>query len=173
VLNDGRIEQAAPPVEVYEGPATAFVCRFVGDSNLLAVDAVDDDADADADFAVETAVGRFDVADTATPPAGPGVALVRPEDVRLGTAAAESSNALEGRLADRIYTGVYTEFVVAVDGVDEEFQVRRPGDVPLAEVGAGIDEPVTLGWQPTATQYFDESRYSAGDTVSLTDLQQL
>src|SRR6476659_2399640 len=35
VFNDGRIEQVASPVELYEQPATPFVAGFVGTSNLL------------------------------------------------------------------------------------------------------------------------------------------
>ena len=35
VFHDGRIEQVATPVELYEQPATPFVAGFVGTSNLL------------------------------------------------------------------------------------------------------------------------------------------
>ena len=35
VMNHGRIEQAAPPLEIYDRPASRFVAEFVGDSNLL------------------------------------------------------------------------------------------------------------------------------------------
>ena len=35
VMNDGRIEQAATPREVFEKPATAFVARFMGDHNVI------------------------------------------------------------------------------------------------------------------------------------------
>ncbi len=35
VMNDGRIEQAATPREVFERPATAFVARFMGDHNVV------------------------------------------------------------------------------------------------------------------------------------------
>ncbi|WP_214471723.1 ABC transporter ATP-binding protein [Mesorhizobium sp. dw_380] len=35
VMNDGRIEQAAPPRDVFERPATAFVARFMGDHNVI------------------------------------------------------------------------------------------------------------------------------------------
>ena len=35
VFNEGRIEQLATPVELYEEPASAFVAGFVGTSNLL------------------------------------------------------------------------------------------------------------------------------------------
>ena len=35
VMNQGRIEQAAPPREVFNRPASAFVARFVGGHNVL------------------------------------------------------------------------------------------------------------------------------------------
>src|SRR3954467_11366732 len=35
VMNDGRIEQAAPARTVFERPATAFVARFMGDHNVI------------------------------------------------------------------------------------------------------------------------------------------
>src|SRR5690606_36407728 len=36
VINKGRVEQAGPPAQVYENPATPFVYGFLGDVNLLA-----------------------------------------------------------------------------------------------------------------------------------------
>ncbi|HEX5784905.1 MAG TPA: ABC transporter ATP-binding protein [Burkholderiaceae bacterium] len=36
VMNHGRIEQAAPPQEVFNRPATEFVARFMGGHNVLA-----------------------------------------------------------------------------------------------------------------------------------------
>jgi len=36
VMNDGRIEQAGTPAELYEHPSTSFVASFLGVSNLLA-----------------------------------------------------------------------------------------------------------------------------------------
>ncbi|THF48026.1 ABC transporter ATP-binding protein [Allorhizobium terrae] len=35
VMNNGRIEQAAPPRTLFEAPATAFVARFMGDHNVI------------------------------------------------------------------------------------------------------------------------------------------
>lgn len=35
VMNDGRIEQAAPPQELYARPATRFVAQFIGTNNLI------------------------------------------------------------------------------------------------------------------------------------------
>jgi putative spermidine/putrescine transport system ATP-binding protein len=35
VMNGGRIAQAAPPREIFEKPASAFVARFIGGHNVL------------------------------------------------------------------------------------------------------------------------------------------
>ena len=35
VMNDGRIEQAAPPRTIFEKPATAFVAQFMGNHNVV------------------------------------------------------------------------------------------------------------------------------------------
>src|ERR1044072_2668191 len=45
IMNDGKIEQAASPRQVFETPATAFVARFMGDHNVLSgrVTSVKDD----------------------------------------------------------------------------------------------------------------------------------
>jgi putative spermidine/putrescine transport system ATP-binding protein len=37
VMNDGRIEQAGSPRQVYNAPATAFVARFMGGHNVIAL----------------------------------------------------------------------------------------------------------------------------------------
>ncbi|MFV0525592.1 MAG: ABC transporter ATP-binding protein [Acidimicrobiales bacterium] len=41
VMNNGRIEQTGPPLEVYRRPDTAFVARFMGTTNLLPAKIVD------------------------------------------------------------------------------------------------------------------------------------
>ena len=35
VMNKGRIEQAGPPSEVFEAPATEFIARFLGGHNII------------------------------------------------------------------------------------------------------------------------------------------
>jgi spermidine/putrescine transport system ATP-binding protein len=39
VMNHGRIEQLAPPQEIYDAPATEFVAAFIGDTNFVEVPA--------------------------------------------------------------------------------------------------------------------------------------
>jgi putative spermidine/putrescine transport system ATP-binding protein len=73
VMNAGRLDQIAPPAELYDAPATPFVGQFVGLSNRIPAQVSD---------------GRADVLGTALDvlpgsAAGHGFALVRPEAVRL------------------------------------------------------------------------------------------
>jgi ABC-type sugar transport system ATPase subunit len=46
VLRDGRVEQVAAPVDLYDHPATAFVARFVGNPPMNVVEAPPWDPDA-------------------------------------------------------------------------------------------------------------------------------
>ena len=81
VMREGRLEQLAPPTEVYSRPATSFVAEFVGLSNRLAG---------------EVRGGEVTVRGCKLPlveqdtPDGPVVALVRPEAVSLASRAPES-----------------------------------------------------------------------------------
>jgi putative spermidine/putrescine transport system ATP-binding protein len=74
VMNAGRLEQLAPPAELYSRPATRFVAEFVGLSNRLPV---------------EVEGGRALLLGHALPvlpgsvESGPGVALVRPESISV------------------------------------------------------------------------------------------
>ena len=71
VMNAGRLEQLAPPTELYASPATPFVGEFVGLSNRIPATVSD---------------GHADVLGTRLPvlagsATGAGLALVRPESV--------------------------------------------------------------------------------------------
>jgi sulfate transport system ATP-binding protein len=74
VMSNGRIEQIAPPREIYEAPANAFVFDFVGESNRLPV-------------RIENGEVRFrDVRIPVAPPAGmTGTASLyfRPHDAEI------------------------------------------------------------------------------------------
>ncbi|WP_110182044.1 ABC transporter ATP-binding protein [Nocardioides solisilvae] len=77
VMNAGRLEQLAPPAELYSSPATAFVGEFVGLSNRVPATVESGEA---------AVLGRrVPVLDGST--AGEGLALVRPESLELAPAA--------------------------------------------------------------------------------------
>ena len=80
VMQAGRILQVAPPVDLYRRPATREVATFIGDANFLP---------GQADGRTATCeLGRLPLA---APLHGPVEVLVRPEAIRLTSAAGGSS----------------------------------------------------------------------------------
>ena len=128
VMNRGRIEQLAPPSELYDSPATDFVARFIGDiSELEGTLAGDEVTVAD----VRVPVGRrlVEAANGSRVRVG-----VRPEGVAVrsepGQGAATVVTAMV--LGDRL------QLVVRIE--DQELLVRQPreaGDTELAGLQPG------------------------------------
>lgn len=71
VMAEGRIRQAAPPLEIYRRPADAFVAGFIGATNLLPVTS-------DGRVLGQRLAGIA----SSSPPAGAQLSI-RPEDIRL------------------------------------------------------------------------------------------
>jgi putative spermidine/putrescine transport system ATP-binding protein len=74
VMNVGRLEQLAPPAELYSRPATPFVAEFVGLSNRLPAEVEGDTA---------RVLGGVVPVLPGSVSSGAGVALVRPEAVHV------------------------------------------------------------------------------------------
>ena len=94
VFNEGRIEQLATPVELYERPASPFVAGFVGTSNQL------------SGPAARTIVGRA------------GTFAIRPEKIRMSAEAPADTSGLcvaPGVVREVVYLGSTTSSVVALD----------------------------------------------------------
>src|SRR5579859_5516491 len=107
VMRDGRLEQLAPPTEVYSRPATAFVAEFVGLSNRL-----------DG----EVRGGEVTVRGITLPlverdvPEGQAVALIRPEAVGLAPDAAAESGPLTGTVIAVTFLGATSRVTVDLGG---------------------------------------------------------
>lgn len=97
VFNAGKIEQIGSPREVYENPASAFVARFLGVSNLIS------GASAQAIFG------------------SPDLVNIRPERIRLSdvnTKISKNEIGVRAKIIDAAYTGANTLFVLeSEDGV--------------------------------------------------------
>ena len=114
VMNDGVVEQVAPPRELYERPVTAFCADFIGSLNAIDF-RVDEVAGAQLvsrvspteRLVVEAANGHRE---------GDSLKLaVRPERIRIaasGRPAPEEGSRLEGVVAEVIYLGSLTQFHV-------------------------------------------------------------
>jgi putative spermidine/putrescine transport system ATP-binding protein len=116
VMNDGRIEQLGTPIDVYERPANEFVAGFIGVSNLL-----------------DREGRRF---------------TIRPEKVTLveaGSPAPPGHHAEAGRIADVIYLGSVTRYVIELDSGETLIALRQNLET------AGDATQLTSGQQVHAT----------------------
>lgn len=99
IMKDGRIIQTGTPREIYDAPATAFVARFLGRSNILR-----------GNNALMVAVS--DASDG-------GVLAVRPEDIIVHT-----DGKFEGVVVEQQYLGRSSELWIRWNGI----RLRVSGD---------------------------------------------
>jgi putative spermidine/putrescine transport system ATP-binding protein len=112
VMNEGRIEQLGSPLEIYRRPANAFVAEFIGTSNLLEAQVVDDT--------------HLEIRDHGLHAAGipeglsPGAAVtlsVRPEDVHLYPGEQAGENHITGEIEFVRDVGQSVEIYVDCAGI--------------------------------------------------------
>lgn len=115
LMSGGIIQQVAPPFEMYQKPANAFVAGFIGATNLI-------EARSLGGGRVQVAGGT--VAIEQTHPSGTFTFSVRPEDLHLQDEA--SSSSIAGRIAFTRHLGASIEVNVAVDGRDKDLVVAVP-----------------------------------------------
>jgi putative spermidine/putrescine transport system ATP-binding protein len=123
VMSEGRIRQAAPPVEIYRRPADSFVAGFIGSTNLLEVTRHPSGAAAVAGVALPGVI-LPDGQDSAR-------LSIRPEDVQL---VASSGNGLTGRVTFLRDLGGTIETFVEVAGTTVTV-VSSPRDRPDVKAG--------------------------------------
>lgn len=126
VFNEGRIEQLATPIELYERPSSAFVAGFVGTSNLF------------RDEAARTIVGED------------GTFVIRPEKIGLAAAAPSVTDGLcvaPGVVREVVYLGATTSTVVELDA-GPTVTVSHPNtDTSIDAALERRDQRVVLSWR--------------------------
>ena len=135
VFHDGRIEQLAPPAELYDRPSTAYIAAFIGENNAL------DGVLTDACLVLEGDV-RLPLPGHGLLPGQRACALVRPESVRLSK---NMTVSVQARIADMAYLGDHTRLVARLDNGKTIVAKLTSGALPMdTSVGA----PLVLGWEP-------------------------
>jgi iron(III) transport system ATP-binding protein len=113
VLHKGRVEAVGRPQDLYLRPNNLFVAGFMGETNLLPA-TVRSARDGVAD--VDTPIGP--VRSTVLPPHvrdGTQLTLsLRPEAIRLGTAAPADANTFDASLHDTLYLGEVAQHQVTI-----------------------------------------------------------
>ncbi|MFY9579714.1 MAG: ABC transporter ATP-binding protein [Gaiellaceae bacterium] len=144
VMNDGRIEQAGTPREVYEEPRTVFVADFLGVSNLLPAEGLGRDGDV---CMLRIADRKFRAEKGELAARGDLKAMIRPERIALEEHGAPGDNRLPGMVERSVFLGgAYEIHVRALGGELLRLTVTNEGD------GLGFVEgtPVTLHLPPDA-----------------------
>jgi putative spermidine/putrescine transport system ATP-binding protein len=138
VFNHGRIQQVAPPRDIYERPQTAFVAQFIGENNRL-------------NAKIEALAGRQAVAVTpsgqrilcepaADARAGAEVLVsIRPEALSVASPGTGGENTLPATVSNVIYHGDHIRLTVASRG-GEELIVKAPTrQAEHAVVGSDVE----------------------------------
>ncbi|WP_413712541.1 ABC transporter ATP-binding protein [Rhizobium sp. Rhizsp82] len=141
IMNDGKIEQAASPRQVFEQPATAFVARFMGDHNVLSgrVVSVKDDM-----LVLEAPEGQtFSVRGNGKLAGEPVDIGVRTDRVRL-EAANDKTLGFGGIVSNIEYRGATVKITVIGAGSDDFTVIASDGDYFAKPVSVG--DAVSLSW---------------------------
>lgn len=111
VMNDGRIEQAGSPEDIYERPETEFVARFIGGTNILkGKRRADDTVVRDDGLVLRCGSGSIASAGADT------AVSIRHHDIRLGADRPDSAetNAAPGTVIRQIYLGSHRDYLVSL-----------------------------------------------------------
>ncbi len=125
VFNEGKIQQVGTPSEIYEHPASAFVAGFVGTSNLVS----------------------GEIAQRIT--GSPEMFSIRPEKIHLDAANREPGNdmlCIDGVVRDVIYLGLFTRYLVEIEGGVDLVVVEQNLKTTSMDVLAAKGQRVRLHW---------------------------
>jgi putative spermidine/putrescine transport system ATP-binding protein len=141
VMNDGRIEQAAAPREVFERPATAFVARFMGDHNVLSGRIVES---ADGMVTVEVSGGQRFVVRGAGREFGETADIgIRTDRVRLEQPS-QKTLGFNGIVSNVEYRGASVKITVAGAGSDDFTVIASDADYFIKP--AAVGDAISLSW---------------------------
>jgi putative spermidine/putrescine transport system ATP-binding protein len=129
IMNEGRVQQVAPPLEAYRNPANGFVADFIGSTNLLA-----GTFEAPANAGVGSVTLRLGEVPAGLAD-GAGIKLsVRPEDVHVRPAGEGGENRLPGTVTFIRDLGSSVE--IRLSCFDQDLlAVTTPRERPEARVG--------------------------------------
>jgi spermidine/putrescine transport system ATP-binding protein len=150
VFDQGRIEQVAPPSQLYRSPASVFAARFVGDANVVPVEV---EKGAGPGTTVRLAGRRLAI------PTGNGVEpgsawlVLRPEAIQVVQSVPAGFGSLEGVVLDVAFRGTGYTYRIEVAGLPERLKAEVPsGGLGPQEVGS----VVTIAWDPASCSLLPE-----------------
>ncbi|WP_283179048.1 ABC transporter ATP-binding protein [Gemmobacter sp. 24YEA27] len=152
VFNDGRIQQLAPPADLYERPGNSFVAQFIGENNKLPgiVEELRDDR-----ALIRMATGEL-IDATAVNIQKKGektIVSIRPERVEINTELMpENAHLLDAEVREIIYMGDILRARMRVAG-SEDFVVKLRNSIGQRRLNPG--EKIRIGWHPQDARALD------------------
>jgi spermidine/putrescine transport system ATP-binding protein len=157
VMDNARVAQLGSPAEIYENPRTAFVAKFIGESNFFD-GTVQGRADGTWDVAGSSGA-KFRVPDhPQLQPGKPVRVAVRPEwmDVCRPDAIPAGENGMSGTIRDTIYLGETMHVIVTVPSVgDVTVALRNEGQL-IKPLGWKRGDSAAVAWLPEDCQILEE-----------------
>lgn len=126
VFNQGKVEQVGSPAEIYEHPATPFVAGFVGVSNLVSGSLAERITGESMTFSIRPEKIQIADRDTVIPP---------------------DMYAVDGRIRDVVYLGLYTRYLVELEGGSDLVVVQQNLATTSMDVLSARGRTVRLLWQ--------------------------
>lgn len=141
VMNKGRIEQMGAPEALYDRPKTAFVSKFLGQSNLFVGKVSDSN---ESSVSIEVGGHKVTVDKKRAEKHTGTIAIgVRPEKATFHTAKPNLSSDHvvigEGEIIDIRFTGVSNQYLIEIPKVGEiTVFAQNIGKSPVIELGAKV-----------------------------------
>jgi spermidine/putrescine transport system ATP-binding protein len=167
VMDNARVAQLGTPAEIYENPRTAFVAKFIGESNFFD-GMVERRNRAEGEVAegnggswqvARNGGGRFLVPDHPAVTEGKPIRIaVRPEwmDVWRPDAVPAGENAVGGTIRDVIYLGETMHVIVTVPGCEDvTVAVRNEGQL-IKPLPWKRGDQAAVAWLPEDCQILEE-----------------
>ncbi len=154
VMRDGRVQQVGAQEDLYERPATPFVARFIGNSNILSGRHDGAVFRTEAGTAVALA-GRYGSTGAAT-------LALRPERIALA-----ETGQVRGTVLLSSYMGATVEHVVSLDA-QTQLLVRGASSGPGATPRLAAGATVSLTWPATGECLFDDADHPIPSSQRIT-----
>ena len=158
VMENARVAQLGTPAEIYESPRTAFVAKFIGESNFF--DGITEGRNGRTWRVARPGGGHFLVPDHSALREGEPLRIAvrpewmdlwRPEDVPAG------ENAVGGTVRDVIYLGETMHVIVTVPGCEDvTVAVRNEGQL-IKPLPWRRGDQAAVAWRPEDCQILEES----------------
>ncbi|MAU48185.1 MAG: ABC transporter ATP-binding protein [Rhodobacteraceae bacterium] len=151
VFNDGRIQQLAPPDELYEAPQNSFVAQFIGENNTL--EGVVKEISGDRCTVQLDGGEMIDARPVNVSKVGDRTRVsIRPERVELDPQLGDDSHTLKATVKEFIYMGDIFRTRLSVAGNDE-FVIKTRNRPDQRRLRPG--EEITIGWLPEDCRALD------------------